>query len=212
MEKALLAYDGSDGAQRALRTAVELFRDRGIMVTVVGVAEGIPLYGFAGTLPSPEQEEERRRQLEEAGKTLAEHGIAFAVAQRSGDSASVILHEAGKEGVDLIVMGPRPERARALAARFRQHEGAPARGVQRPRRAPGASRDRSRSPRRLFVVGRTDLDEHLPDARRRRPRNARGAFSIPSITVSRSAPVAPTPGPWPELREPSVLGDEALHA
>lgn len=107
MEKALLAYDGSDGAQRALRTAVELFRDRGILVTVVGVAEGIPLYGFAGRLPSPEQEEERRRQLEEAGKTLAEYGIAFALAQRSGDSASAILHEAEKEGVDLIVMGTR---------------------------------------------------------------------------------------------------------
>jgi len=114
MERALLAYDGSDGAQRALRTAVELFRDRGIMVTVVGVAEGIPLYGFAGTLPSPEQEEERRRQLEEAGKTLAEHGIAFALVRRGGDSANAILHEAEKEGVELIVMGTRglsaPER------------------------------------------------------------------------------------------------------
>jgi nucleotide-binding universal stress UspA family protein len=114
MEKALLAYDASDGAQRALRTAVELLRDRGIMVTVVGVAEGIPLYGFAGTLPSPEQEEQRRRQLEEAGKTLAEHGIAFVLAQRSGDPATAILDTAEQEGVDLIVMGTRglsaPER------------------------------------------------------------------------------------------------------
>jgi len=114
MKKVLIAYDGSEGAKRALQTAVELFRKREVVVTVVGVAEGMPLYGFAGTLPSPEQQEERQRQLEEAEKTLAEHGIASTLAKRSGDPATAILDEAQTEGADVIVMGTRglsgPER------------------------------------------------------------------------------------------------------
>jgi nucleotide-binding universal stress UspA family protein len=114
MKKVLIAYDGSEGAQRALQTAIELFSEREILATVVGVAEGVPLYGFAGTLPSPEHEKERQRHLEDAGNTLAEHGIASILVPRSGDPATAILDEARKKDVDMIIMGTRglaaPER------------------------------------------------------------------------------------------------------
>lgn len=102
----LLAYDGSEGAERALEVVVELARD-GDHVTIVGVAEGLPLYGFAGTLPSEAQEEERQRQLEVAQHTLARHGLAAALERRSGDPAAAILDEAEQQASELIVLGTR---------------------------------------------------------------------------------------------------------
>jgi len=62
----LLAYDGSEGARRALEVVLALARE-GDRVTVAGVAEGIPLYGYVSALPSEADEEQRQRQLEEAG-------------------------------------------------------------------------------------------------------------------------------------------------
>jgi nucleotide-binding universal stress UspA family protein len=112
--KVLIAYDGSEGAKRALELVVELFDGGNVEVTVLTVAEGVPLYGYAGMLPSAEQEAERQQQLEEAGKSLAASGIPSTLVTRSGDPAAAILDEAQKEGVDLIVMGTRgmsaPER------------------------------------------------------------------------------------------------------
>lgn len=102
----LLAYDGSDGARRALEAVLRLAGSTD-HVAVVGVAEGIPLFGHAGTLPSPEQEQERDRQLAEAAAALAEHGIPVTTAGRTGDPATAILDAAEKEGLELIVMGTR---------------------------------------------------------------------------------------------------------
>ena len=106
MRKILLAYDGSPGAKRALELVAELARE-GDLVTVVGVAEGTPLYGYAGTLPSEAEEEERGRQLEEAKTALLPRDFEVSLAQRSGDAASAILDEADKEGAELIVLGTR---------------------------------------------------------------------------------------------------------
>lgn len=102
----VLAYDGSDGSKRALDVVIALARadDEAI---VVGVAEGIPLFGYAGTLPSPEQEETRDRQLAEAESALVARGTPASVVPRSGDPATAILEVAAKESADLIVMGTR---------------------------------------------------------------------------------------------------------
>lgn len=102
----LLAYDGSDGAKRALDVVLALApsADR---VTLVGVAEGIPLFGYAGTLPSPEQEAERERTLAEAGEALTARGLAVELEKRAGDPATAILDVAEQDGCDLIVMGTR---------------------------------------------------------------------------------------------------------
>ena len=106
MKNVLLAYDGSDGAKRAL-DAVAALHHEGDGVTIVSSAEGLPLFGYAGTLPSLEQEEERHRQAVEAQIALSEHGIEATVVERHGDPAAAILDEADKEGADLIVMGTR---------------------------------------------------------------------------------------------------------
>lgn len=104
--KILLAYDGSDGAKRALERVLRLAGpdDR---VTVVGVAEGIPLFGHAGTLPSPEQETGRDEQLAEAASVLRKRGVAATLAPRAGDPATAILDVAEKDGFELIAMGTR---------------------------------------------------------------------------------------------------------
>jgi nucleotide-binding universal stress UspA family protein len=104
--KILVAYDGSDGAKRALERAAALARHDDV-VSVVSVAEGVPLFGYAGALPSPEQEEERQSQLVDAARLLSEHGIASSLVKRTGDPATAILELAHEEDVDLIVMGTR---------------------------------------------------------------------------------------------------------
>jgi nucleotide-binding universal stress UspA family protein len=104
--KIVFAYDGSDGARRGLDVVLGLASAHD-HVTAVGVAEGVPLFGYAGTLPSPEQEQERDRQLADVVAALAERGISATLAPRTGDPATAILDVAEREGADLIVMGTR---------------------------------------------------------------------------------------------------------
>lgn len=105
IERVLLAYDGSDGARRALELVTELAAER--TVTVLAVAEGIPLLGHAGALHSDEQEAERADQLAEAAELLAAHGISCRTVERSGDAATAILEQLEEEHTDLVVMGTR---------------------------------------------------------------------------------------------------------
>ena len=106
MKRILLAYDGSDGARRALEALLAVHQP-GDVVTILASSEGTPLLGHAGTLPSPHEEAERRRQTLEARDALARHGIEASVTERHGDAAAAILAEADAEGVDLIVLGTR---------------------------------------------------------------------------------------------------------
>lgn len=106
MNKILIAYDGSESAKRALEEAAKLVRDDGTL-TVVSVAEELPQFGRAAAMLVPEEDEERRHELREAKAMLAERGIAAKVVERRGDAATMILDEAEKEGVELIVMGTR---------------------------------------------------------------------------------------------------------
>jgi nucleotide-binding universal stress UspA family protein len=55
----------------------------------------------------PEEDEERRRELAEAKATLSEKGIDATIVERKGEAASLIIDEAEKEGVDVIVIGTR---------------------------------------------------------------------------------------------------------
>jgi nucleotide-binding universal stress UspA family protein len=104
--KILLAYDGSAGARRALELVLRLVGPED-GVTVVSIAEGIPLFGHAGTLPSPEQEAERDRRLADAESALRERGVSVSLAPRAGDPATAILDVAEKDAFELIAMGTR---------------------------------------------------------------------------------------------------------
>ena len=104
--KFLLAYDDSDGAKRALEVVLEL-SGLGDSVTVIGVAEGIPLFGHAASLPTPEQERECDAVLAEAGEALKERDIAVNLVSRSGDPATAILDVAERERPDVVVLGTR---------------------------------------------------------------------------------------------------------
>ena len=106
MRRILLAYDGSEGAKRALEVALSLAR-AGDMVTVVAVAEGVPLLGYGGTLPSPEQEGERKARLEDAVSAFAARDIGATAVARGGDPATAIIDVANEQDVDLIVLGTR---------------------------------------------------------------------------------------------------------
>jgi nucleotide-binding universal stress UspA family protein len=104
--KILVAYDGSESAHRALDQAADLAHNGG-SVSVVSVAELLPQFGRAGAMLLPEEDEERRRELAEAKATLSEKGIDATIVERKGEAASLIIDEAEKEGVDVIVIGTR---------------------------------------------------------------------------------------------------------
>ena len=103
--KILVAYDGSESAQRAIDQAAALAN--GSPISVISVAELLPQFGRAGAMLVPEEEEERLRELEEAKAALTAKGVEAHVVERRGEAASMIIDEAEKEGVDLILMGTR---------------------------------------------------------------------------------------------------------
>jgi nucleotide-binding universal stress UspA family protein len=104
--KILVAYDGSESAQRALAQTADL-ASNGATVSVMSVAEPLPQFGRAASMMLPEEHEERRHELDDAKATLAAKGIEAAVVERKGDAATMIVDEAERESVDMIVMGTR---------------------------------------------------------------------------------------------------------
>jgi nucleotide-binding universal stress UspA family protein len=106
MNRLLVAYDGSDGARRALKETARLAHN-GVAVTVVSVAEPLPHVGRAPAMRLPEEEAERARELAEAKALLHEQGVEADTVERYGDPATMILDEAEAEGADLIVLGTR---------------------------------------------------------------------------------------------------------
>lgn len=105
--KILVAYDGSEGAHRALDQAVELAQSNGADVSVISVAEPLPQFGRAGAMLVPEEEQERLHELADAKKALTEKGVSAKIIERKGDAAAMIIDEAEKEDADMIVMGTR---------------------------------------------------------------------------------------------------------
>jgi nucleotide-binding universal stress UspA family protein len=101
----LVAYDGSEGAKRALDEAAR--HANGQPLAVVSVAELLPQFGRAGAMLLAEEDEERKRQLAEAMAALKARGVAAKAVERRGDAAEAIVDEAQQEGAELIVLGTR---------------------------------------------------------------------------------------------------------
>lgn len=107
-KKILLAYDGSEGAQRALAAGIELAKLHGAELWALAVQERLPR--FSGTIDEVQEEKEFANQqygklLESARRIAQEAGIKLRSTMRPGHPAKTIL-EVAKEGTfDLIVVG-----------------------------------------------------------------------------------------------------------
>jgi nucleotide-binding universal stress UspA family protein len=102
----LLAYDGSEGAGRALDMARSLARQFAAKVIVVVAFPHLPRI----TSPSPEDVREihEARQLgEKICGLLAKEGVEAETDILEGPPADAILKAAGAREADLIVMGSR---------------------------------------------------------------------------------------------------------
>ncbi len=104
MERILLAYDGGEPARRALETAAALalaFRASLSVVSVVPVGpDGTPTEPWDGG-------EAHARELHEAQRALAEHGLHVDLLEPIGDPALTIERIAAEGGFDTIVVGSR---------------------------------------------------------------------------------------------------------
>jgi nucleotide-binding universal stress UspA family protein len=134
MKTILVGYDGSEGAERALRRAAEIaeaFSGRLIVLSVSwptyvpapasGLEPGPELtppalagpVAPAGTVPlpePPEPEELARRRLEQARASLANRNLEAEYAVDVGDPAERLLEAADRHDAHLIVVGSREHR------------------------------------------------------------------------------------------------------
>lgn len=104
MERILLAYDGGEPARRALETAAELalaFRASLSVVSVVPVGpDGKPTEPWDGG-------EAHARELHDAQRALAQHGLQVDLLEPLGEPARTIERIATEGNFDTIVIGSR---------------------------------------------------------------------------------------------------------
>jgi nucleotide-binding universal stress UspA family protein len=102
--KILVAYDGYEHSEGAVRTAIDLFRP-GAEVTVLSVvppdARGSKAGGHVGLRPHAHEDVAR------AHAALREQGIESRMEIAHGDPVECICEEAAKGGYDLLVVGSR---------------------------------------------------------------------------------------------------------
>lgn len=104
MERILLAYDGSDPAQRALETAADLAAHYGASLSVLSV---VPVHPGRAPIDPWDDRDVHRRELLEAATRLRDRGIEPELLEGSGDPAKVIERVAGERHADMIVIGSR---------------------------------------------------------------------------------------------------------
>jgi nucleotide-binding universal stress UspA family protein len=107
-QRVLVAYDGSDGAKKALDAAVSVARRDSAELIGLAIEAHLPHYGAT----VGEVEEERRFEeqactqlLEEASSYAAGRGVAMQADIRAGHPAQEIVRAADDQGADLIVVG-----------------------------------------------------------------------------------------------------------
>jgi nucleotide-binding universal stress UspA family protein len=104
MNKILLAYDGTEPAQRALDTAAELAKSTGATVSVVSV---VPMRPGRFPIDPWDTAVNHTRELVEARRLLGQRGIEADLIERAGDPARTIEEVADEGGFDTIVIGSR---------------------------------------------------------------------------------------------------------
>lgn len=107
-KKILLAYDGSEGANKGLEAGINLARVHQAEFWALAVQEKLPR--FSGTIDEVQEEKEFANQhygklLEAAGARAQEAGIDLKTLMRPGHPAQTILQVAKEGKFDLILVG-----------------------------------------------------------------------------------------------------------
>ncbi|MBO9360211.1 MAG: universal stress protein [Thermomicrobium sp.] len=106
--KILVGFDGSPGAQAALRHAIELARLFGAELWSLSVIE-IPQWGTATIAEIDEQrrivEQELSTLQEAAHQQATEFGVELHTVTRMGHPAQLLVQEAQRGAFDLLVIG-----------------------------------------------------------------------------------------------------------
>jgi nucleotide-binding universal stress UspA family protein len=106
--KILLAYDGSEGANRALEAGIGLAKLHHAELWALAVQEGLPR--FSGTVDEVKEEKEFAnaqygKLLEVARAKAGEAGVELRTLMRPGHPAQTIIEAAKTGKFDLILVG-----------------------------------------------------------------------------------------------------------
>jgi len=107
----VVGTDGSAGAERALRRAIEVAKGSGGRLHLVAAYSGAqahrePVSGTAHSI-AIDLREAAESVLARHAKIVEAEGVAFETEARQGDPAHVIIEVAEAAGADLIVVGAR---------------------------------------------------------------------------------------------------------
>jgi nucleotide-binding universal stress UspA family protein len=107
-KKILLAYDGSQGAERALAAAIELAKLHGAELVALAVQERLPR--FSGTIDEVQEEKEfanqqSGRMLDGAQAQARAAGVKLQTLRRPGHAAQTIVEVAKDGKFDVILVG-----------------------------------------------------------------------------------------------------------
>lgn len=104
----LVAIDGSEGAGRALGTAIELARLSGSSLSALAVEGPLPVYAATiGEVDEVKREKDAffGRVAADAKRLAAEAGVELEIQVRPGHAAELIVRHAEELGADLVVVG-----------------------------------------------------------------------------------------------------------
>jgi nucleotide-binding universal stress UspA family protein len=107
-ERILVAIDGSQGANRALATALDLARMADAHLTALAI-EG-PLPAYAATIGEVDEVKRQKDRFfdgvaQDARDRADEAGVTLEVVVRAGHAAELITEYARENGADLVVVG-----------------------------------------------------------------------------------------------------------
>ena len=107
-QKILLAYDGSEGANRALAVGIDLAKIHGAELWALAVEEKLPR--FSGTIDEVQEEKQFANEhygklLETAKVKAKEAGIELKTLMQAGHPAQTIISAAKEGKFDLVLVG-----------------------------------------------------------------------------------------------------------
>ncbi|MHB9072757.1 MAG: universal stress protein [Desulfobaccales bacterium] len=107
-QKILLAYDGSEGADRALEAAIELAQLHQGKIWALAVEENLPhITATVGEFQDTKEQanEKFRKLLKEAQARAGKAGVEFKTLLRAGHPAQTIISVARDGEFDVILVG-----------------------------------------------------------------------------------------------------------